>query len=178
MAHYARINDDNRVTDIIVVSDYDCLDSKGKESEAVGAKYCKKLFGGKWIKVSYSGSIRGMYPPIGGYYDAKLDRFFRDPRPYPSWIPDDEGGWTAPIPKPLGRGEFEWNEETRAWKLLPLSLPDENVLTAMMPMWDEESQSYVVDMFDGTTVDFQTMGESSPIYEWDESEQRWIVINS
>ena len=61
MAHFAQIDENNVVTQVVVVANSECLDSRGVESEAVGAGFCSKLFGGTWIQTSYNGKTRKNY---------------------------------------------------------------------------------------------------------------------
>jgi hypothetical protein len=77
MAHFAKLNENNVVTQVIVVSNLDCLDENGNESEAKGIEFCKSLYGqdSVWIQTSYSGSIRGKYAGAGDTYDAVNDVF-------------------------------------------------------------------------------------------------------
>jgi hypothetical protein len=83
MAHFARINDKNIVSDVIVVHNNDCKDSAGNESEAVGIVFCKSLFGAhtKWVQTSYNANIRGKYAGIGDIYDEVNDVFMTPPLP-------------------------------------------------------------------------------------------------
>lgn len=76
MAHFACIDENNVVTNVIVVANFDCLDENGNESEEVGAAYCNRLLGGKWIQTSYNNNIRGIYAGIGFTYDEDKDIFF------------------------------------------------------------------------------------------------------
>lgn len=77
MAHFARLNADNIVEQVIVVNNEVITDSKGKEQEALGIAFCQSLFGEdtRWIQTSYNGSKRGKYAGIGDRYDAKADVF-------------------------------------------------------------------------------------------------------
>ena len=75
MAHFAEIDNDNKVLTVIVVNNEDCLDQFGNESEIVGAAFCHKLLGGRWIQTSYNGNIRGKYASIGDTYDSVQDIF-------------------------------------------------------------------------------------------------------
>ena len=46
MAHFAQIDDNGIVQQVIVVSNNDCLDANGNESEAVGVAFCQNLLAG------------------------------------------------------------------------------------------------------------------------------------
>ena len=75
MAHFAELDENNNVLRVIVVSNDDCLDQTQNENEAIGALFCHKLLGGKWIQTSYNSNIRGKYAGIGDYYNEETDTF-------------------------------------------------------------------------------------------------------
>lgn len=79
MAHFAELDDNNTVLRVIVVSNDDCLDQNGVENEAIGALFCHRLLGGRWMQTSYNGRIRGKYAAIGDTYDPDLDEFVTPP---------------------------------------------------------------------------------------------------
>lgn len=76
MAHFAELDNNNIVLRVIVISNEDCLDQDGNENEAIGAKFCHDLVGGRWIQTSYNARIRGKYAAIGDIYDPNTDEFF------------------------------------------------------------------------------------------------------
>lgn len=112
MAHFAQINDDNIVTQVIVIADADCAGGQFPESDAAGAAFCTQLLGGTWKQTSYNSSFRKRYAGIGSRYDAALDIFI-PPQPYPSWTLDAEGNWQAPVAKP--EGAYVWDEDAQQW---------------------------------------------------------------
>lgn len=75
MAHFAQINNDNIVTNVIVVDNNELLDGKGKEFEWKGIEFCVSHFGGRWVQTSYNATFRGVYAGIGYTYDETLDVF-------------------------------------------------------------------------------------------------------
>jgi len=75
MAHFAQLDDNNVVLQVIVVHNNDCKDAEGNESEAVGVAFCQSLLGGNWKQTSYNGNMRGMYAGIGYTYNPTLDVF-------------------------------------------------------------------------------------------------------
>jgi hypothetical protein len=75
MAHFACLDENNLVTNVIVVSNFDCIDESGSESEEVGALFCAKLLGGRWVQTSYNHNFRGKFAGIGFLYDENLDVF-------------------------------------------------------------------------------------------------------
>jgi len=76
MAHFAQLDSNNVVTQVIVVSNEELLDN-GVESEAKGIAFCQSLLGEntKWVQTSYNRNFRKNYAGIGYIYDEKLDEF-------------------------------------------------------------------------------------------------------
>jgi hypothetical protein len=70
MAHFAELNENNVVTQVIVVHNNELLDN-GVESEAKGIAFCQSLFGGNWIQTSYNANFRGKYAGVGDAYDGE-----------------------------------------------------------------------------------------------------------
>ena len=115
MAHFAQLNEDNLVTQVIVVANQDTADQDGVENEAIGSQFCNNLLGGKWVQTSYNAKIRKNYAGVGYKYDAELDAFI-PPQPFNSWLLDtDKAQWKAPVDYPTEEGRFVWNEETLTW---------------------------------------------------------------
>jgi hypothetical protein len=116
VAHFAQLNENNVVTQVIVVHNNDCtLD--GVENETVGVLFCKSLFGTetKWRQTSYNGTIRKNYAGIGFTYDAGRDAFI-PPKPFASWVlNEDTCRWDAPVPMPAEGGPYQWDEATTSW---------------------------------------------------------------
>ena len=75
MAHFAEIDNTNIVLRVIVVNNEDILDQDGNENEAIGAKYCHDILGGRWIQTSYNHKFRGTFAGIGFLYDPVNDVF-------------------------------------------------------------------------------------------------------
>ena len=117
MAHFAQLNENNIVTQVIVVSNDDIKDSEGNESELTGIAFCKSLLGPTtiWKQTSYNNSIRKNYAGIGFTYDATRDAFIA-PKPYNSWILNETTcRWEAPIAYPNDGKMYAWDEETTSW---------------------------------------------------------------
>ena len=123
MAHFAQLDDDNKVTQVITVSDNDIKSSLGNESEEMGKALCSRLFGGKWIQTSFNGKFRKRYAGIGYYYDSKLDAFV-PPKPFESFILNEETCmWEAPKPRPTDDKYYFWDESMLDWKEMPSPTP-------------------------------------------------------
>ena len=117
MAHFAKLDENNTVLDVIKVQNSELLDSDGNESEAVGIAFLNGLFAGTWKQTSYNGSFRGSYAVIGGSYDPDLD-IFKPLKPFPSWSWNTSSGeWVAPVTKPTDTStNYVWNEATQDWE--------------------------------------------------------------
>ena len=114
MAHFAEIGEDNIVLRVIVVSNDDCKDAEGNESEAVGAEFCRNLLGGTWKQTSYNGNIRDRYAGVGYKYDSALNAYIA-PKPFPSWTLNEETTeWEAPVARPA-EGMYTWDEDAQEW---------------------------------------------------------------
>jgi hypothetical protein len=127
MAHFAQIDENSIVTQVIVVSNDDCLDSDGSESK-LGIAFCKNLLGAdtNWVRTSYNNNIRSRYASIGDKYDSTNDVFL-SPSPFPSWV--------------LNTSTWEWDS--------PVALPDDagvddadNPTESVTYTWDEGSTSW------------------------------------
>jgi hypothetical protein len=74
MAHYAQLDSNNVVTQVIVVANEELLNN-GVEDPVKGAVFCQSLLGGNWIQTSYNGRIRKNYAGIGYTYDSGRNAF-------------------------------------------------------------------------------------------------------
>ena len=116
MAHFAKLDENNNVLQVVVIHNNELLDSNGIEQETMGINFLTKLFGYPlWKQVSYNGSFRKNYAGIGYTYDPKLDMFIM-PKPYTSWtLNTATGAWEAPIKKPEDGKLYLWLEELQQW---------------------------------------------------------------
>lgn len=115
MAHYAQLDSNNVVTQVIVVDNKDTADANGVEKEYIGAAFCERLFGGTWKQTSYNGNLRKNYAGIGYTFDPTRDAFI-PPKPYASWVLIEETcQWKAPVDMPTDDKKYSWNEETTSW---------------------------------------------------------------
>ena len=120
MAHFAQIDSDSIVTNVLVIADSDA------PNEAAGIAFCQSLIGAdtSWVQTSYTGSIRFRFAGIGMKYDSTNDVFYPQ-QPYPSWI--------------LVSGTWEWEP--------PVYLPsdsckNEDSTQIVTYTWDENSTSW------------------------------------
>lgn len=116
MAHFAQIDENNLVTQVIVVSNQELTDANGQESEALGIAFCQTLFPGtQWRQTSYNATFRKNYAGVGYTYDAGRDAFIA-PKPFDSWILDEATcQWSAPTPYPTDGKSYVWDESSQTW---------------------------------------------------------------
>lgn len=125
MGHFAKIDENNVVEQVIVISNDDLLDSEGNESEQVGKDFIANVLNlpGSWFKTSYNtvanthknggDPYRYNYAVIGGTYDEENEAFI-DPQPYPSWTLDSDFDWQPPVARP-DPFEHYWDEDNQEW---------------------------------------------------------------
>ena len=76
MAHFAKLNDDNEVVQVLVVNNDVILNADNTESEYKGKVFLNSLFGNAtWVQTSYNGNIRKQCAGIGYTYDSTNDVF-------------------------------------------------------------------------------------------------------
>jgi hypothetical protein len=123
MAHFAQIDENNIVTQVLVV---------GNDQEHRGQDFLANDLGlgGTWIKTSYNTHggvhseggtpLRKNYAGIGYTYDAGRDAFI-PPKPFNSWVlNEDTCLWNAPTPMPTEGGPYMWVEDDLNWQVIPM----------------------------------------------------------
>lgn len=121
MAHFAKLNDNNQVVAVEVVS------NDVATTEQAGVDFLNDLHGTSdvWKQTSYNtyGGVhafggtpfRKNYAQIGGYYDAERDAF-KPHNPYPSWtFNEDTCRYDPPTPRPDDNNFYTWDEATTSW---------------------------------------------------------------
>jgi hypothetical protein len=110
MAHFAQIDDNNIVTNVVVVPNEQ--EHRGQEYLAIDC-----ALGGTWIQTSYNGTIRKNFASIGGTYDPNADAFISPkPQHQPYFILDPETlKWVYPVPYPTDGKHYVFNEKTLNW---------------------------------------------------------------
>ena len=117
MAHFAKLDEDNIVLEVIVVHNNELIDENNQESESKGISFLTSWSGGysNWKQTSYNGNFRKNFAGIGSKYDAQLDAFI-SPKLYNSWVLDEDTcQWKAPIPRPTDNKYYIWDEPTTSW---------------------------------------------------------------
>jgi len=82
MAHFARVDEQNVVREVIVISD-DVAPDPAPDNESAGRAFIANVLGlaGEWKQTSYNGNFRGRYAGLGYTYDPDLDEFVAPPEP-------------------------------------------------------------------------------------------------
>jgi len=116
MAHFARLDENNKVISVEAVANEVITDADGNEQEHLGIDFLTNLYGGGWYKqTSYNDSIKKKFAGINYTYDAKKDAFIQ-PKPYPSWVlNEDTYDFDPPIPYPNNGTPHAWDEDTTSW---------------------------------------------------------------
>ena len=121
MAHFAKLDANNIVEQVIVVSNTDTTTDAGVESESIGVAFFQKLTGTdtNWKQTSYNGNMRGNYAGIGFTYMTGVRTLgvgstdiFINQKPYPSWIVGVSTAWWYPPNNPGPAPELTNAEET------------------------------------------------------------------
>ena len=118
MAHYAFLNSNNIVTEVIVGKNEgeDGIDWEQHYSEC-RSQTCKRTSYNTMGGVHLNGGTpyRKNYAGIGYTYDATRNAFIA-PKPYDSWLLDEQTcGWNSSTPMPTDGKIYSWNEATISW---------------------------------------------------------------
>ena len=121
MAHFAKINESNIVTQVVVVNDSD------GNNDTDGQNFLNNLFKTThtWKKTSYNTygnthrlggtPYRKNFASVGFTYDSSRDAFI-EPKPYNSWTLDETTClWEPPVAYPSDGKSYEWDESNRQW---------------------------------------------------------------
>ena len=162
MAHFAEIDENNIVVQVIVIANADIADGEGGEDEAKGIAICRRHCGEdtNWVQTSYNNNFRRQFAGGGMLYDTVHDTFRSQNPPYLSWtLSETTGGWEAPTPCPdLG---YSWDEDTLAW-VQPGSFHPSWV-------WVEDYGWKAPIPYPGDP------GGNRPAYAWDEATTSWVL---
>lgn len=121
MAHYAFLDSNNIVTEVIVGKDEDdCeIDWEQHYGEFRG-QTCKRTsyntYGG--IHKMGGNAYRKNYAGIGYTYDEIRDAFI-PPKPFASWVLNETTcNWESTTSMPIDNNNYIWNEQQLAWVAL------------------------------------------------------------
>ena len=111
MAHYAFLDADNVVTEVITgIHETELIEGLSPEEWYANfrGQVCKRT--------SYNHNIRKQYAGIGYTFDATADVFIA-PKPFASWSLDANYDWQAPIAYPADGKQYSWDEANQSWVL-------------------------------------------------------------
>jgi hypothetical protein len=128
MAHYAFLDENNVVTEVIVgkeEADFDWEQQYG----LFRGQVCKRTSYNTRSGIYYdaetnqpaadqSKAFRKNYAGIGYTYDQQKDAFI-PPKPYDSWVLNEDSCiWQSPISYPDDGQSYEWDESSTSWVLV------------------------------------------------------------
>lgn len=120
MAHYAFLDENNVVTEVITGVDENTVQTDLDGTEVGGTSEAWEAFYGNFRgqvckRTSYNNNYRKNYAGIGYTYDSERDAFI-SPKPYNSWVLDEDTcQWQAPTPMPTDGKTYYWSEADLAW---------------------------------------------------------------
>lgn len=118
MAHYAFLDQNNIVTEVIVGRDEgdDGIDWE-QHYGAFRGQTCKRTSYNSFGGFHMTGGVpfRKNYAGIGYNYDSVRDAFI-PPKPFPGWsLNEDSCLWQPPIPMPTDDQLYQWDETLAQW---------------------------------------------------------------
>jgi len=154
MAHFASLDINNKVLQVVVISNED-VDANGGDESAEAETFVASIVpygtgGAAWKQTSYNDNFRKQYAGIGEFYNPSLDMFVYA-QPYPSWSLDSSGDWKAPVTYP--------------------NVSEIGSLTAF-PSWDEGNQRWLGSTWSSNIQNFETETQ----YTWDASSLAWDAV--
>jgi len=161
MAHFAELDENNKVLNVLVVSNKVAVVDKSEQAE----KWCNKHLpktkeGTTWKQTSYNKKFRRKFAGKNYTYDPVRDIFI-SPKPYSSWVEDlnNHNDWVAPV----------------AWTrgLSSVGYPVDNTQPEMAVEWDED-----VGNFKGIEYNLETATPTGNEYWWNSNTQQWDLINA
>tara|TARA_Y100000310_G_C20022301_1_gene507954 strand:- start:47 stop:442 length:396 start_codon:yes stop_codon:yes gene_type:complete len=127
MSHFAKVDKNNIVQTVNVVTNKQMINEQGVEDENLGIAHLHKVHGaeGTWVQTSFNTfggkhelggvPLRKNYAGIGYTYDEVRDAFI-PPKPFASWtLNEDTCQWEAPTAHPDDGKRYSWNEDTTSW---------------------------------------------------------------
>lgn len=132
MAHFAELDNNNIVLQILVIDNQEILNSEGIEDEQLGIDFFTEHLNSSntFIQTSYRGTFRFNFASIGGTYDYEHGAFISE-KDFDSWELDETTfTYKPPIEEPSnediptysnGRPQYyhKWDEETIGWAHIP-----------------------------------------------------------
>ena len=124
MAHYAFLDENNKVVEVITGKGEDDTDTLPEEFDSWEDWYadfegltCKRTSYNTRANTHTNGGtpFRGNYAGLGYTYDEDNDVFI-PPKPYPSWTLNSNWEWEAPVDYPDSVNLHYWNENLGEWE--------------------------------------------------------------
>lgn len=118
MAHYALLDRNNVVVQVITGKDenegiYDWELFYTQETRLTAKRTSYNTVGG--VHTAGGTPFRKNYAGIGYTYDPQRDAFI-PPKPYPSWILNEQTCiWEPPVAMPQDGKLYRWDESTTSW---------------------------------------------------------------
>lgn len=130
MAHYAFLDSQNIVTEVIVGIDEYADDTYYEDLYgSIKGQLCKRTSYNTLKNTHIHGKVpfRGTYAGVGFKYDPDTDKFY-PPSPFPSWIFNElDYEWKPPIAMPDDGNNYRWDEDSTSWIFddNPINLPNQ-----------------------------------------------------
>lgn len=183
MAHFAQIDENNIVLQVIVVNNNTINNLQFPESEPIGIEFCRSLYGQdtNWLQTSYNSTFRKRFAASGYTYNAQGDAFVK-PKPslFDYFVLDSNYEWVPPVPMPddnwvFGWGKFEIDENGNMIDLTKVML-DQGITDPNL-LWSRVPQPYPSWTPSSNRI-YWVPPVQCPIddkaYKWDEDTQSWI----
>ena len=156
MAHFAELDENNKVLNVLVVSNKVAVEDGSLQAENwCNAHLPKTKEGTTWKQTSYNAKFRRRFAGKGCIYDPSRDIFIL-PKPYPSWVEDldNVGDWKAPV---------EW---TRG--LDDSGYPVDDTQPEMAVEWNEAEGN-----FEGFEYNLTTSTKTGNEFWWNSTTNQW-----
>jgi len=152
MAHFAELDSNNIVIQVVVISNDDVA-ANGGDYSSQAETFVSNLIphsenGVAWKQTSYNNNQRKQYAGLGYTYDETKNKFIL-PKPFDSWSLDSNDDWIAPVTYP-SKDEIESNP--------------------VLILWDEDNQKWLGKTYTGENLQTETD------YEWDASGLSWSEV--
>lgn len=129
MAHFASLDENNVILQVVVVGNDDINNLPFPQSEPVGIEFLEKIIPGqRWAQTSYNGNFRCRFAGIGYTFHPQSTATpyggFAEPKVYSDWVWDDSVcNWVPPVPYPADGEVYYWDEQIHNWVLIPTPKP-------------------------------------------------------
>jgi hypothetical protein len=121
MAHFAEIDENNKVIRVLVGCNNDIAANGGEQSEEAANHFASVVghsFNGvKYIQTSYNNNFRQRFAGVGMIYDV-TNNVFVEEQPFASWTLDENYEWQPLVARPLETDTIKntsWDEENQRW---------------------------------------------------------------